>query len=45
MASGTVVYRTRMHATLKRNFQVMPGTQWLELPCPNIPDRYEDLVR
>ena len=34
-----------MHAGLKRNFQVMPGTQWLELLCKHIPDRYEHLVR
>jgi len=30
-ASGTVIYRSRMHAGLKRNFQVMPGAEWLEL--------------
>ena len=34
-----------MHLGLKRNFQVMPGTQWLELLCRHIPDRYEHLVR
>ena len=28
-ASGTVFYRTKMHATLKRNFQVMPDLEWL----------------
>ena len=30
-ASGTVIYRSKMHPGLKRNFQVMPGAQWLEL--------------
>ena len=30
---------------LKRNFQVMPGAQWLELLCKHIPDRHEHLVR
>jgi hypothetical protein len=30
---------------LKRNFQVMPGAEWLELLCKHIPDRYEHLVR
>jgi len=24
-ATGTVIYRSKMHAGLKRNFQVMPG--------------------
>ena len=44
-ATGTVIYRSKMHLGLKRNFQVMPGTQWLELLCRHIPDRYEHLVR
>jgi len=30
---------------LKRNFQVMPGAEWLALLCKHIPDRYEHLVR
>lgn len=34
-----------MHLGLKRNFQVMPGAQWLELLCRHSPDRYEHLVR
>ena len=34
-----------MHPGLKRNFQVMPGAQWLALLCRHIPDRYEHLVR
>src|SRR3990172_5492906 len=40
-----VIYRSKMHAGLKRNFQVMPGAEWLELLCKHIPDRYEHLVR
>jgi hypothetical protein len=44
-ATGTVIYRSKMHAGLKRNFQVMPGAEWLELLCKHIPDRYEHLVR
>lgn len=44
-ASGTVIYRSNMHAGLKRNFQVMPGAEWLALLCKHIPDRYEHLVR
>ena len=43
--SGTVIYRSRMHKTLKRNFQVMPGADWLALLCRHIPDRFEHLVR
>jgi len=26
-ASATVIYRTKMHATLKRNFQALPGAK------------------
>jgi hypothetical protein len=44
-ASGTVIYRSKMHLGLKRNFQVMPGAEWLGLLCKHIPDRYEQLVR
>ncbi len=43
--TGTVIYRSRMHLGLKRNFQVMPGAQWLELLLRHVPDRYEHLVR
>jgi hypothetical protein len=42
---GAVIYRSKLHATLKRNFQVMPGVQWLELLCKHVPDRHEHLVR
>ena len=43
--SGTVIYRSRMHKTLKRNYQIMPGADWLALLCSHIPDRFEHLVR
>jgi hypothetical protein len=43
--TGAVIYRSKMHLGLKRNFQVMPGAAWLELLCRHIPDRYEHLVR
>ncbi|MDH4191454.1 MAG: transposase [Betaproteobacteria bacterium] len=42
---GMVIYRSHMHKSLKRNFQVMSGAQWLELLCRHIPDRFEHLVR
>jgi len=44
-ATGIVIYRSKMHAGLKRNFQVMPGAAWLALLCQHIPERYEHLVR
>ncbi len=28
-----------MHLGLKRNFQVMPGVQWLEMLLRHVPDR------
>jgi hypothetical protein len=43
--TGMVVYRSHMHKSLKRNFQLMPGAQWLALLCRHIPDRFEHLVR
>ncbi len=42
---GMVVYRSRHHATLKRNFQIMPGAAWLKLLLQHVPDRGEHLVR
>ena len=39
--TGSVIYRSKMHLGLKRNFQVMPGAQWLALLCRHIPDRYD----
>lgn len=43
--SGMVIYRSRMHPGLKRNSQLMPGAEWLELLCRHILDRFEHLVR
>ena len=43
--SGIVIYRSRMHKTLKRNFQIMSGADWLVQLCSHIPDRFEQLVR
>ena len=37
--------RSKLHATLKRNFQVMPGVEWLHLLCKHVPDRHEHMVR
>jgi hypothetical protein len=38
-------YRTRMHATLKRSDELLPGAQWLERLCRHIPDCSGHLVR
>jgi len=38
-------YMLRASFCLKRNFQLMPGAQWLEMLCRHIPDRFEHLVR
>ena len=43
--SGRVIYRSKPHATLKRNYQLMPAIKWLRLLMNHIPDRYEHLVR
>ncbi len=32
-ATGSVIYRSKMHVGLKRNFQMMSGAEWLELLC------------
>lgn len=44
-ASRRCLRRDEMPLGLKRNFQVMPGAQWLTLLYKHIPDRYEHLVR
>ena len=44
-SSGMVIYRSRLHATLKRNYQLMPALKWLRMLMNHIPDKYEHLVR
>ena len=44
-ATGTVIYRSKMHLGLKRNFHLMPGAEWLALLLHHLPERYEHLVR
>ncbi len=44
-ATGAVIYRSKMHAGLKCNFQVMSRAAWLELLGLHISDRYEHFVR
>jgi hypothetical protein len=45
--SGMVVYRYRckVHATLKRNYQLMSALKWLRLLMNHIPDKYEHVFR
>jgi len=43
--SGMIVYRSKMHKSLKRNYQIMPGAQWLELLLQHVPDKREHLLR
>jgi hypothetical protein len=40
-----LVYRSKLHATLNRNYQLMPGAEWLKLLIRHIPDKGEYLVR
>jgi hypothetical protein len=40
-----LVYRSKLHATLNRNYQLMPGAEWLKLLIRHIPDKGEHLVR
>lgn len=37
--SGTVIYRSKPHATLKRNYQLMPAVTWLRLLLNHVPDK------
>lgn len=43
--TGMVLYCSKLHATLKRNFQLLPAAQWLKLLLAHIPDKYEHRVR
>ena len=43
--SSMVIYRSKLHATLKRNYQLMPALKWLRLLMNHIPDKYEHRVR
>ncbi|SCZ68402.1 Putative transposase [Thiohalomonas denitrificans] len=40
-----MVYRSKLHATLNRNFQLLPGAEWLKLLLRHVPDKGEHLVR
>ncbi len=38
---GTVFDRSKPHATLKRNYQLMPALKWLRLLLNHVPVKYE----
>ncbi|MGH8583482.1 MAG: hypothetical protein ACREWG_12000 [Gammaproteobacteria bacterium] len=42
--TGMVIYRSKMHATLKRNYQLVPGARWLTLLLAHVPDKHEHVV-
>jgi len=43
--TAMVIYRSKLHATLKRNYQLLPALKWLRLLLNHVPDKYEHLVR
>jgi len=43
--SRTLIYRSKMHSVLKRNFEVFPGLDWLTGLTANIPNPGEHAVR
>ena len=44
LAERMVIYRSSLHATLKRNYQLMPALKWLRMLMNHIPDKYEHLL-
>ena len=42
--SGRVIYRSKLHATPKRNYELMPALKWLRLLMNHIPDNNEHLA-
>jgi hypothetical protein len=43
--SRTVIYRSKMHRVLKRNFEVFPVLDWIAAVTAHIPNKGEHLVR
>ena len=41
----TVIYRSKMHPVLKRNFEIFPALDWLAALAAHIPNQGEHLVR
>ena len=43
--TGTIIYQSKMHPVLKRNFEVFSATDWLAALTAHIPNAGEHLVR
>jgi len=43
--TGTIIYRSKMHPVLKRNFEVFSACDWLAALTAHIPNAGEHLVR
>jgi hypothetical protein len=43
--TGTIIYRSKMHPVLKRNFEVFSALDWLAALTAHIPNHGEHLVR
>jgi len=43
-AIGTMIYRPKMHTTLKRKFQVIPGTKSLQLLIQRITETFHQSI-
>jgi hypothetical protein len=43
--TGTIIYQSKMHPTLKRNFEVFSAPDWLAALTAHIPNAGEHLVR
>ena len=44
-SSGSVIYKSKMHKSRKRNFEVMDAVEFLHRVCLHTPDPYEALIR
>jgi hypothetical protein len=43
--TGTIIYQSKIHPVLKRNFEVFSACDWLEALTAHIPNAGEHLVR
>ena len=43
--TGTIIYLSKMHPVLKRNFEIFSGCDWLATLTAHIPNAGEHLVR
>ena len=43
--TGTIIYRSKMHPVLKRNFEVFSALDWIAALTAHIPNHGEQVVR